>query len=493
MIKGARIRKAIMGLKIKSLKWQLLIRSLLILIALLVVMGTFQHFIMKRYLLNSKIQILQSKVSSIDNHTISRINSPQALYNNADILIRLLADNNTNIAIISTDGELIGTSAADYNDTPQLSSADYSLIFKQQGDKTKYKIIKNRNNEEYLTLWLKTGSVLSGSGLIQISTSVEGLNDILRDQIYVNLAASILILFIGIFFGGPIINRTLKPLLNVTKILKEINVGQLNKRLPVNNNQVEIDSLSNAFNTMLKDIEISFEKEKYIKDKMQRFISDASHELRTPLTSIHGFVEVLLSGAAKNEAQLNMALKSILNESERLTLLVNELLILTKLDQQTKVEFKKENLSELIKEIYPQLVILGIERKIELNLKDNIFISANKNQIKQILLNVVQNSIQHTNEKDGIISINLNTIDKTTGSFAVLQISDNGTGIPDKDLNEIFDRFFRSETHRSRKYGGYGLGLAIVKSIVDSHSGDIQVNSSLGRGTVFTIYFKLAQ
>lgn len=114
--------------------------------------------------------------------------------------------------------------------------------------------------------------------------------------------------------------------------VEQINVGQLHTRLPKDNGQLEIDKLSNSFNNMLERIETSFEKEQYIKEKMRRFVSDASHELRTPLTSIHGFVEVLLRGAAKNEKQLNLALNSILLESERLTKLVNDLLMLTKLD-----------------------------------------------------------------------------------------------------------------------------------------------------------------
>ncbi len=487
------IKNIINRLKIKSLKWQLLIRSLLILIALLIIMGTSQHYIMKRYLINSKSQLLEASFKNIDQNSLAGISSSEILYNNVELIIEILSDKNTSIVIINNKGEIIGTYSPDLNNVPQLTKSEYISILKQQGDNKNNKIISDKNNQTYLAAWKKTGRPDSATGLIQISISMEPVNDILRDQIYMNLAASFFILFLGIVFGGPIINRTLKPLLNVTETLKEINVGQLNTRLPVNNNQLEINSLSNAFNTMLKDIEISFKKEKHMKEKMQRFISDASHELRTPLTSIHGFVEVLLRGAAKNENQLNLALNSILNESERMTLLVNELLVLTKLDQQNAVEFKKENLSEIVRETYPQLSVLSGERKIELNLKDNVFIYANRNQIKQVILNIVQNSIQHTDEKKGMIKITLNIVDKIVDSMAVLQVTDNGSGIPEKDLNEIFDRFFRSETHRSRKYGGYGLGLSIVKSIIDSHSGEVQVSSECGKGTTFSIYLKLAE
>ena len=325
-------------------------------------------------------------------------------------------------------------------------------------------------------------------GLVQISTTVEPIYIMLLNQIYFYIVASIIIIILGILIGRSVLKHTLKPLYNLTNTLERVTVGQLNMRLPVDNGQFEIDSLSDAFNGMFKRIETSFEKEQYIKEKMQRFISDASHEMRTPLTSIHGFVEVLLRGAAKNEKQLDLALNSILTESERLTKLVNELLMLTKLDQQIKPEMKNENIKDIIEEIYPQLQILAGERKIDLKLKDNLLVKANRNQIKQIIYNLVQNAIQHTDEKNGVVSISVNSIDKPSGSFLVLKIKDNGTGIPEKDLNEIFDRFFRSEVHRSRKHGGYGLGLSIVKSIVDAHLGEIRVSSELDKGTSFSIF-----
>ena len=174
------------------------------------------------------------------------------------------------------------------------------------------------------------------------------------------------------------------------------------------------------------------------------------HELRTPLTSIHGFVEVLLRGAAKNKEQLDLALNSILMESERLTKLVNDLLILTRLDQKPMVEMKMENINELIQEIEPQLQILCKSRTLQLELKDNINAIINRDQIKQVIFNLSQNAILHTDKDNGIITISTDFKRINNENFAFLKIVDNGTGIPEKDINKIYDRFFRSESHRSR-------------------------------------------
>jgi len=465
------------------------------LMLLLTIMGISQYFITKNYLFSSKNQVLEARLHDLDKDDLPVLKSLNDLKLNAKFLVKLISDRNTSVAIINGEGEIISESKAVEGgiSAPHLSQEEYRKLLKENGSGEKYKIIEDANDNSSMVKFKMLGTTSSVLGLVQISTSVEPINTMLLSQIYFYIVASIVIIILGILIGRSVLKHTLKPLYNLTNTLEKVTVGQLNMRLSIDNGQLEIDSLSNAFNGMFKRIETSFEKEQYIKDKMQRFISDASHEMRTPLTSIHGFVEVLLRGAAKNENQLDLALNSILTESERLTKLVNELLMLTKLDQEIKIQMENENIKDIIEEIYPQLKILAGERKIDLKLKDNLLIKSNRNQIKQIVYNLVQNAIQHTDEKSGVVSIGVDSLAKTSGTFVVLSISDNGSGIPKEELNEIFDRFFRSEAHRSRKYGGYGLGLAIVKSIVDAHLGEIRVSSELDKGTCFSIFIRLIE
>ena len=137
-------------------------------------------------------------------------------------------------------------------------------------------------------------------------------------------------------------------------------------------------------------------------------------------------------------------------ESERLTKLVNDLLILTRLDQKPIVEIKYENINELIQEIEPQLQILCKNRTLQLELKDNIKAIINRDQIKQVIFNLTQNAVLHTDKDNGVITISTDVERLNNKEFAVLKIKDNGTGIPEKDIAKIYDRFFRSESHRSR-------------------------------------------
>ncbi|WP_297419825.1 cell wall metabolism sensor histidine kinase WalK [Clostridium sp.] len=500
--------------KVKSLKWQLLFRFLIILIILLGIMGLFQYISMKNYLYNTKVQVLHERFHNLDFKKMSEENIDDISESDIKEILKNLWDKNMSVALINKNGKLLGErrnidTPKDDDDgdndskepderkreeipVPVLSKEKYMNICNEQGNlEHTYEVVRDENNNYQMVAWIKVGDLNSPSGLIQLSTPIDDITSILDRQEYVHISLSIMILIIGTILGIAIFNRTLKPLYKITDTVEGISVNDLHTRLEEENGQLEIDRLSKSFNIMLERIETSFEKEQFIKEKMRRFVSDASHELRTPLTSIHGFVEVLLRGAAKNQEKLDLALNSILMESERLTKLVNDLLMLTRLDQQPVVEIKKENLNEVINEIVPQLQILSKDRTLNLNLNDDIYVYINKNQIKQVIFNITQNAAIHTDKEKGVITISTGIEEYKNRTFAVLKISDNGTGIPKEHLDKIYDRFFRSDYHRARDKGGYGLGLSIVKSIIDSNYGEISVESKLGVGTTFSIYLKL--
>ena len=510
------IRRINFRINRKSLQWQIMSRFFLILTALFLAFGVYQYISMSNYLYSNKSGALELRFHNINLQAIGHISSNADIKKNSAIIIKNLSEVNSSVSIIDNNGNVIDVSIpiAEKNkkdpdndndiDTnkpklarniavPKLSSEDYLNILKQQGNlERNFRIVKDENNVMQMVAWRKIGDLTSPTGLIQLSCPIDDIQSILQRQIILYLGGLILILLVGTVLGEAVFNRTLKPLYNMTNTVENITVGELNTRLPEDNGLLEIDKLSGSFNKMLTGIEESFNNEQKIKEKMRQFVSDASHELRTPLTSIHGFVEVLLRGAAKNEEQLNAALKSILTESERLTKLVQDLLTITRLDRKPSVELKTENINEVIKEIYPQLHILAGERQLKLNLGDALTAKINRDQIKQVIFNLTQNAVHYTDSKNGIITIAANLEKKDSREVIALRISDNGTGISEEHINKIFDRFFRSEYHRSREHGGYGLGLSIVKSIVDAHGGEITVNSTLGSGTTFTVYLNVS-
>ncbi|KHD37072.1 ATPase [Clostridium acetobutylicum] len=474
--------------KEKSLKWQLLRRMFLLLICFLIILEIFQYFFLRHYICKDKEMLLESRINNVA-HLMTTIDSEASLKKNSEYLIKKSLYFDTTSSVIDKNGNVLLFHIKDKHPTspPIISASEYKAIMKREGNLEGYTITKNKCGEPQITIWRKIGNLNSPLGLIQLTTPYHSAAQFLYKQIYIYIAACVLILILSILIGGALIKHTLKPLYRIAHTLNNLTVGDLNKRLSENNNQVEIDHLATAFNNMFSRIEISFNREKELKRKMQQFISDASHELRTPLTSIRGFVEVLLIGSYKDEKKLKLALNTILIESERLTELVNNLLTLTRLDRSTHTEMTKQNMSDIIEEIYPQLKILAKNRQVNLNLyNNNAYFLGNKNQIKQVIFNIVQNSINYTDKETGIITLSLSIED----TLLILKISDNGIGIASKDLPHIFDRFFRSETHRSRESGGYGLGLSIAKSIIQSHGGEISAKSIIGQGTSFYIKLK---
>jgi two-component system OmpR family sensor kinase len=272
-----------------------------------------------------------------------------------------------------------------------------------------------------------------------------------------------------------------------TKKVEHINAGSLHDRLPVNQGQIEMDRLSLSINEMLERLEKAFKAETEAKEQMRRFVADASHELRTPLTSIHGFLEVLLRGASSNPEQLKDALKSMYGEPKRLRKLIQDLLLLAQLDQLPTFQKECCFVDELILDMKPQLILLAGNRKVLFDFPSRLPSDINKDQFKQVVLNLFSNAVQHTNPTTGVIQV----IGKVNEKELSLRIQDNGHGIPQEHLPHLFERFYKADASRSRAYGGAGLGLAISASIIELHGGKIRVKSKLNVGTAFEIVLPL--
>ncbi|MDV3426191.1 MAG: HAMP domain-containing protein [Bacillota bacterium] len=497
---------------VNSLSFQLILRLGILLIALTAVIILIQSFLLKDSLYSSSKSLLESRQHNLEADEITGIKTMEDLKEKADDFIYKMIDSNVSILIIDKNGNILADSEtlrkdiysehfhkkendikASVINTPKFSKTFYQKVTASTGNSKGYLITENSRDEKFMVKFLKIGSPDNNTGLIQLSTSLDPLSEILFKSILIFILFSVFVLALSWFIINNIINRTLKPLNNVTDNIEKINAEKLHLRIPEDTKQSEINRLSKAFNGMLERIELSFKKENEINDKMKKFVSDASHELKTPITSIHGFAEVLSMGAAKDEKQLQTSLEAIMNESDRLTRLINSLLLLSRFDQNYQLEMKTENLSEITKEIQPQLTVIAQKRKLELNIENDIFIKANKDQIKQIVFNLVQNAVRYSPEETGIIKISLSSIAKENIKYAELTVEDNGIGIPEENISSIFDRFYRVNSHRARSQGGYGLGLSIVKSIVEAHRGEILVWSKLGKGTTFKILFKIEE
>ncbi|MEK4822520.1 MULTISPECIES: sensor histidine kinase [Priestia] len=454
---------------LNSLRLQLLSRSLLVILSLLMLIGVFQYVFMKQFIYTNKIRSIEDQIHLIPDDVWKHdIETSQNVKQSSRPMVYFPGVNITFINQKSTFLRLAKDPHHSY--FPKLSASAYKQVMKnsKQPDNTT-SLIKKMDGHQEQVIVLKP-IIFDGEiqGVIQINTPTESLRDLLIRQMLIFLMLSLTAMTIAFFVFSSVLKQTLVPLFTTTKKVEHINAGSLHDRLPVNQGQIEMDRLSLSINEMLERLEKAFKAETEAKEQMRRFVADASHELRTPLTSIHGFLEVLLRGASSNPEQLNDALKSMYGESKRLHKLIQDLLLLAQLDQLPPFQKEYCFVDELILDMKPQLILLARNRKVLFDFPSRLPSDINKDQFKQVVLNLFSNAVQHTNPTTGVIQV----IGKINEKELSLIIQDNGHGIPQEHLPHLFERFYKADASRSRAYGGAGLGLAISASIIELHGGE---------------------
>ncbi len=296
------------------------------------------------------------------------------------------------------------------------------------------------------------------------------------------------LLVLGIV-GFAVVQRSLRPLGEVERTAAAIAAGQLDRRVPERDPRTEVGRLSLALNGMLAQIqravaasEASAAQARTSEERMRRFITDASHELRTPLTTIRGFAELYRQGAARD---VEMLMGRIESESRRMGLLVEDLLLLARLDAQRPLEQRRVDLLALASDSVHDARSIAPKRRITLEVFDGPGtpeVLGDEMRLRQVLGNLVANALQHTPETARI------TVRVGTGDdHAVLEVCDEGPGMPQEDAFRVFERFYRADSSRARASGGTGLGLSIVDSLVFAHGGTVTVTTAPGMGCRFTV------
>lgn len=296
-------------------------------------------------------------------------------------------------------------------------------------------------------------------------------NSILFSAIISIIAAII----ISIYFS----NKFSKPIIAITKATNDISEGKLDVKISEKTKIEELKELTNSINNLSYTL-----KKQY--DLRKRLTSDITHELRTPLTILKSHLEAISDGVFEPTKD---RLDKFSNEVKRLINLVEELKYLNDIENHNlELNLSDVNLSELVKEVIESFNYEYKNKNIILtdNIEENIFIKGDIDKLKQIFINLLSNAYKFTN-KNGHVNITL-SIDK---KYIVFEIEDNGIGISKDDIKFIFERLYRTEKSRNRKSGGSGIGLTITRKLVEAHSGSIHVESELGKGSKFTIKFKI--
>lgn len=311
---------------------------------------------------------------------------------------------------------------------------------------------------------------------IIIIKDMEEEREIITGVMTVSAVLVIFTIILGIYISKKFYNRFVPALKNLQDITNNINLDNLEHKIETKNNFVEFATVISSYEDMLKRL-------KQQTDAQIDFVNSASHELKTPIFIISGYVGLVKRWGLDNKEILQEALDSIGEETKNMSSLVSKLLFLAK-DNKTQTEHKEFDISELTESIINNFKIIYPNQKINF-ISKKIMIVSDYDLIKQLLVNVIENGIKYGKGNDIDIEI-------THNQNITVKVKDRGEGISREDLAHIYDKFFRVDKARSRNMGSHGLGLSIVKKITEVLNIDVDIESSLGKGTVVKITFPLS-
>jgi len=323
------------------------------------------------------------------------------------------------------------------------------------------------------------GSVVIYSPLASMKQHVDSIKGISLIGALIGIVlATVLSMFVS--------RKLIRPLVKMEETARHIAEGEFGRQIEVTSDD-EVGRLGRSFNRMSTQLKEKIEAIEKLDRLRQELISDVSHELRTPLTVIQGFSEAVLDGLVKSKEQEQLYLRNIIDESERLRRLVDELLDLKGMEAaQTFDEMEYVVLNKLAQITVERLRHMANFKEINLALtapEQTITVLGNIDRLKQVLTNLLDNAIKHS-EAGGAVCVALGM----EYNCAFISVENSGPGIPNEELENIWERFYKVDKSRSRRGTGTGLGLSIVKKIVEMHGGKVSAESGPGHGTVFTLY-----
>jgi two-component system OmpR family sensor kinase len=365
------------------------------------------------------------------------------------------------------------------------------------------------------------------TGTMMISQSLAGMDMTIQRLVGVQIAVGIILLVILAGIGTLVVRRSLRGLEDVEQTAVAIAGGDLGRRVPQRDPRTEVGQLSLALNQMLGQIETAFaqrtasefaarrsedtarrseetarrseeaarhseEAARQSENRMRRFIADASHELRTPLTSIRGFAELTRQrGGSADPATM----RRIEDEAKRMGLLVDDLLLLARLDQQRPLARQPVDLLTLAGDAVHDAEAVQPGRVVKLQILAGSHapvVTGDEPRLRQVLGNLVSNALHHT-PIEAPITLSVGTrATSAAQSEAILEVSDSGPGLTAEQKARVFERFYRADSARTRVTGGSGLGLSIVAALVAAHGGKVTVTDTPGGGATFTVHLPLA-
>ena len=283
--------------------------------------------------------------------------------------------------------------------------------------------------------------------------------------------------------GLWVVRIGLRPLDEIGNTAAAIAEGDLTRRVERAEPRTEVGRLGLALNAMLAQIEAAFDAQAASERRLRRFVADASHELRTPLAAVRAYAELFGRGADRRPDDLERAMTGIGRESERMTVLVEDLLLLARLDEGRPLEREPVELDEVVTEAVDAAVAVDPDRPVDLE-ADPVVVLGDRDRLRQVLDNLLSNVRAHT-PAGSPVRVRVGS----ENGLAVVEVADSGPGMTSEEAARVFERFYRSDSSRSRATGGVGLGLSIVAAVAEAHGGAVSAHSTPGDGATFRITF----
>lgn len=341
--------------------------------------------------------------------------------------------------------------------------------------------------------------------LLVVALPLSGVQSTLAHVLLLEILVGVLVLMA--LAGGSwfLVRLSLRPLEQMANTASEIAAGDLTARIEDTDERTEVGQLGAVLNTMLAKIERAFREKEASEEQLRRFVADASHELRTPLTSIRGYAELFRSGLADRPEDLAAALRRIESESARMGGLVDDLLLLARLDQGRPLSRQPVDLTELAADAVRDASVVDPSREITLQASEPCVVNGEEERLRQVLGNLIANALAYSPpgspvevqvqaaEEAGAATTPAGAAGSASGPSvtppraARLAVVDHGSGVPADHLVHIFDRFWRADPSRVRAGGGTGLGLSIVAAVVGAYGGRVSVEETPGGGATFVV------
>lgn len=318
--------------------------------------------------------------------------------------------------------------------------------------------------------------------IVVVARSMADVEATIRRVTLVDAGVSVLVVLLLTGLGTALVRVGLRPLSDVEDAAEQIASGDLGVRAPHADEQTEVGSLARTFNAMVDTVTGALDERDASERRMRQVLADASHELRTPVTAIRAWAELFRQGVIPAEDEALAAVARIEVDAERMGRLVEDLLLLARLDQHPELRLEDVDLGRVCEEVVAMLAATAPGHTVSLEAAPGTVVRADEDAVRRVVSNLVRNALVHTPQGTRVGLL----VHRGPG-LGIIEVGDDGPGMPPDVAAHAFDRFYRPDSGRARAVAGSGLGLAIVRSLVRAHEGSVRVDTAPGEGATFVV------